>query len=492
MRILGAARVSTKRQAGDERKSLPYQQRVIAEYAERVGGELLDVLVFAESGHKASWRKELDGIKDAAKRLKADVVVTSELDRLARRQHWQGQFVEDLDRAGVRYVAILDDLDTGREGDRVKLLALGMVSEIFVMGLRRKVRAGMLLRAEQGKPNARTPYGYQAGLDGTWEPDPLRAPWVPRVYALRVEGHGIPAITRHLKKHQAPPPVGSRQWYEPTVRDMLRRPAYAGRLVWGAILRGPRKGKGQGVEIPDAVPALVDAGMWDQVQRLNQARHRARSRASSPYLLAGLVFSHCGCGMHGGRAGQLRNDGTRPRAYRSRCDGWREGHRTNSISAEWLEGAVMAWLQQWVESGGPPAGLFLQVQRPAAGGADVIGQQLADNRSRLSRLEDMFLTERISPERYDLRRAELEAEHTQLCAARELALSTPDAPDGADLLRLAAAMEEGYRALRQPPEHALPRWKVFLQQHIARIEIGPPAPTRRLEDREIRVIFRAQ
>ena len=85
-----------------------------------------------------------------------------------------------------------------------------------------------------------------------------------------------------------------KQWLKSTVHTVLTNEAYTGTLVWGT------KGKdgAEPVRVEKAFPALVSKTRFRQVARLLRSRAPKVAhprRASSPYLLSGLVkCERCG------------------------------------------------------------------------------------------------------------------------------------------------------------------------------------------------------
>ena len=78
------------------------------------------------------------------------------------------------------------------------------------------------------------------------------------------------------------------RWLKNTVHGMLGNEAYMGTLVWGKR----SKGKAPPVRVEGAVPSIVTKEEFERVQELLRSRApkvEHPRRASSPYLLSGLV-----------------------------------------------------------------------------------------------------------------------------------------------------------------------------------------------------------
>jgi hypothetical protein len=136
---------------------------------------------------------------------------------------------------------------------------------------------------------------------------------------------------------------------------LLTRPLYVGQVVH------------RGKIYPGLHQAIVDAGVFDQVQALINANAPGRKQAanqSSPHLLTGLLFDETGDALsptHANKKGKRYRYYTSHRlisANASRSGGWR-------LAADKIENAVLAVIRDHLSSQGKLAGLFAGVERSA-------------------------------------------------------------------------------------------------------------------------------
>ena len=212
----------------------------------------------------------------------------------------------------------------------------------------------------------------------TLVPDPDTAPIVRRIFQLFDAGNGYRSIAKTLERegHLSPGEVGPTRhprsvgvWSGSAVRAILLNPRYLGHQVAGRLRRHDEL-----VDPTDAAlgttsrqrwqarndwswsddlawPALVDADLWERVNRRirNNVGTRARQPRSDPgkYLLSGMLrCGHCGKSMHGTTA--------KSKAY-YRCDVTRPDYATPAVPGhppsytvreERLVAALDEWLSQ--------------------------------------------------------------------------------------------------------------------------------------------------
>lgn len=142
------------------------------------------------------------------------------------------------------------------------------------------------------------PYGYRK--EGTkLVPGPANeVATVRRIFALRAQGTGQPTIASILNSERVPSPEGG-IWHARHIGIMLRREVYRGNQLVGKYANGkfvriaPKPVINYGTH-----PAIIDADLWERVQRVNDARtnsHESRGGSKPGGPLSGLlVCSECG------------------------------------------------------------------------------------------------------------------------------------------------------------------------------------------------------
>lgn len=295
--------MSTKEQGSEDHFSLEHQASVIRQYAADRGWVVGPMLQYVESG--GSNRHILRRILDQVRRESIDVVMVSELDRLARDLVATMGFIEDLQSAGCHFVSVKDGFDATDPAGQMQTAMLAMFAQFFRAQLSRKVKGGQHERWKSGKRHGERPFGYQPGPDGRWEPDDDEAPIVHQVFDWYLhEDWGTRRIAKCLNDRGVRGQRGrTGTWDARTIQHMLRRRVYCGDTIYGQWIntqdqQGFYHQRQQDPQVQrDTHQSIVERQMWDATQERIEAKRRLGPRAQkSIYLLSGLVR----CGRCGG------------------------------------------------------------------------------------------------------------------------------------------------------------------------------------------------
>ena len=193
------ARGSTGKQAEGD-LSLPDQQRQAAAYCKARGWEVVMEFVDAGVSGTTDNRPEFQRLLDMATNGTSpfDVVVVHSLSRFMRDLVMQELHLRRLAGAGVRLIAITQDVGDDAAGVMARQM-FGMYNEYLSNEIRKHVKRGMNENARQGFWNgAAPPYGYTtvtveqrgARLKKKLAIDPVEAENVRLIFRLLMEGDG--------------------------------------------------------------------------------------------------------------------------------------------------------------------------------------------------------------------------------------------------------------------------------------------------------------
>lgn len=286
---------------------------------------------YAEQGSASTYAKkarpEWDLVMKAVERRDADALLTWEASRATRDLTAYAALRDACAAAGMAwgYSGALHDLTERSARFRTGLEAL--LAEDEAAKTRDRVVRGVRAAAQRGTPHGRHLYGYRRIYEGEGDArrvsavveDPQRAPVVREAAQRVLAGQSLYAIARDLNGRSVPVAATDREeragllWTAPRIRQMLRRPGYAGLRTY------------HGEVVGDAAwEPLVEQDDWDELQRLlsDPARVSGRGEHRAQHLLSGIAR----CTVCGGklvvratRSGQrTRADGTRPATRRYR------------------------------------------------------------------------------------------------------------------------------------------------------------------------------
>ena len=297
------ARVSSERQDVD--LSVAAQLRALRDYAQRNGYQVAREYVDeAESGRIAD-RPQFSRMLDEASKPEAPFkeILVWKFSRFTRKREHAVAFKSMLRRRGVRVVSITEQADDTPTGKLLEAI-IESVDEFYSENLAQEVVRGMREAASRGFwMTTYAPYGYrrvyvQDGIKKRpkLELNPPADAVVRRIFDMVLQGKSILDVTKTLNAEGIPTTNG-KKWLKTTIHTMLDNEAYTGTLVWGA----KAKDGAPPVRVEDAHPAIVSKRDFQRARKLLASRAPKKMnprRASSPYLLSGLVKCEtCGKAM---------------------------------------------------------------------------------------------------------------------------------------------------------------------------------------------------
>ena len=290
-------------------------------------------------------------------------LVVKDHSRLGRNRLVVGQLLEeDFVRLNVRYIAIMDNIDTANGvSDIVPMQDL--FNEWHAKNTSDKVRRVMQSRGNAGIPlTTNVPYGYKKDpMDkNRWMVDGPAAEVVQRIFRMSVSGLGPTQIAKKLRSEGVLTPSEYQRgngvncptklpeyphkWCSHTVAEILDRQEYVGDTVNFRTYRQSFKLKKQLDRpqeewkiFPDTHPAIIDRETFALVQNLRQHRRRP-TRTGIVSMFSGLLY----CADCGSKLGySATNNYKREQAYFF-CSGYRKN--TDLCSAHYIREKVVAQL----------------------------------------------------------------------------------------------------------------------------------------------------
>jgi DNA invertase Pin-like site-specific DNA recombinase len=328
------ARKSTEQNGiSDDAKSVTRQIEHARAYATTKGWRVSGAHVFVDDGISGAEFATRPGFQRlmAAVETKPpfQVLVMSEESRLGREAIETGYAIKRLLQAGVRIFVYLEDreIKLGTFADNVIAYLRGETSaEERRKGSQRTYDAMQRL-ARAGHVTGGACFGY-VNLDVTTgqvdqhgrpvrshverRVHPGQAAIVRRIFELAARGSGLTRIAKHLNAERA-------AWVGSSVRSVLYRESYRGRIVWNQTKRRDAWGQGRRADRPAAEWVHVDApdlrivsdDLWTAAhQRLGERRdqylaatkghrHGRPIDTDSKYLPVGFArCGECGAGLH--------------------------------------------------------------------------------------------------------------------------------------------------------------------------------------------------
>jgi len=301
IRAAAYIRVSTERQAEEDRVSLGEQSKDIATYCLDKGYTV--VKEYQDVGSGASKRRQgfqqlLRDVQDDA----VDVIVCWKSDRLSRGLYPAAALSEALEGTDILLESVKDTID------RNTFDIMAVVGKIELGNIRERARMGARGRASRGKVHGTMKYGYRISDDHTPEIVVEEAEIVQRVFDEYSAGSGSHRIATRLTLEGIPTRNGG-TWTPSQVYQMITNPAYIGSGVYGRVQYFKKDNGEKDVRhhkkmpsdtwITIDYPRIIDDLTWDRAQseRQNPSRYTRNTgrKHNAHHLLKGLLWcSHCG------------------------------------------------------------------------------------------------------------------------------------------------------------------------------------------------------
>jgi site-specific DNA recombinase len=220
---------------------------------------------------------------------KVNVIVVYKVDRLTRSLADFARIVEALDKAGASFASVTQAFNTTTSMGRLTLNVLLSFAqferEVTSERIRDKVAASKRKGIWMGGP---VPLGYR--LDNRkLLIDENEAETVRLIFRRYLELGSLGSLADELaaagvrtkvRRYANDRSVGGVAFTRGTLAQLLQNPLFAGKVSYrGELFDGEHE-------------AIIDPGVWEQVQRLFAANRRERllgARARSPNLLTGLI-----------------------------------------------------------------------------------------------------------------------------------------------------------------------------------------------------------
>ena len=315
--------------------SIQNQRAILEKYAS--DNRLPNPRFFFDDGYSGVTftRPAFMEIMDLAEQGLVANLVVKDHSRLGRNRLVVGQLLEeDFVRLNVRYIAIMDNIDTAHGvSDIVPMQDL--FNEWHAKNTSDKVRKVMQSRGNAGIPlTTNPPYGYRKDPEdkNRWIVDEPAAEVVRRIFQMCISGLGPTQIAKRLTADGVPTPsehlhdIGincaarvpeyPHNWCSPAVADILDRQEYVGDTVNFRTYRQSFKLKKKldrpqedWKVFPNTHPAIIDRETFALVQSLRQHRRRP-DRTGIVSMFSGLLYcADCGEKLYYSSTNNYRREG---------------------------------------------------------------------------------------------------------------------------------------------------------------------------------------
>lgn len=301
-------------------ESIENQIRICKEYADKHNHTIVEIYAdYAKSGKAMANRDQLLQMLTDAKKKKFELVIAVSIDRISRDRKDHLFIKYDLKKSNIKLEYTEANINDDDPESIILESVLSGFSEYYVANLSRNVKKGHKTNALKALHNGGKPaLGYdvdKATMKYVINDD--EAVIVREIFRLKSLDYSYGYIIDHCNGRNYKTKAGN-NFGKNSLHDLLCNPKYIGMFRYGRIenKNGKRNSHQEPsddtIEIPNAVPAIIDIETWNTVQEQMSAKKfsPARHKATVEYLLSGKIFCHCGAAMTGHRQSVKRKNGT--------------------------------------------------------------------------------------------------------------------------------------------------------------------------------------
>lgn len=315
------------------------------------------------SGASADERKNLQNLMELVRKKEIDLVLVWKIDRLSRNLSDLLELFEEMDKYGVGFASVKEDLDfTGAIGKLIFQI-FGALAEFERENIKMRTEEGKKASARAGNyVGGSIPYGYKeipnpGGKGKKIQLVSDEAKIVRQIFEWYVHENKTSVwIALELNRLGIGKGEGNHgrtsgtKWYDGTIRNMLASEEYRGIYItnrWRIVAKKPRRVEERPKEewITSPVPPIVDDVLFymaqEKLKLAGQGKYK-RGGGKQLYMLAGKLID---MGTKKGFVGYLSAKKTKNyRRKKIREDGKRSPNI--SIGAAQIEDFVWAYLEK--------------------------------------------------------------------------------------------------------------------------------------------------
>lgn len=360
----------------DVSNSITNQKALIRDYMDQ-HPELELIEEYADDGYtgvnfnRPAFKKMMEDVK--ARRI--DCIIVKDLSRFGRNYIEAGKYLEQVfPFLGVRFIAITDDTDTGRQQSDAEQFVLpfkNLFNDSYCKDISTKVRSQLAIKRKNGQYVGNFAcYGYlkDPADHNQLIIDPEASIIVQRIFYWKIQGLSADRIADKLNRQGILCPMeykrslgmkcstnfrtkGQAQWAPKSVIRILKNEFYVGTMVQGRkttpsykVKKIVEKPEHEWDRVEDTHEAIIHKDVFDVVQSLPLRDTRIAPSENSLYLFSGFLCC-ADCGMNMIRSRRKYKD--KVYAYYS-CSGYKRksGCESHMISEVQLYDAVLAAIKQ--------------------------------------------------------------------------------------------------------------------------------------------------
>ncbi len=307
-----------------ESNSIKNQKSILGKYAK--DNNFINTKFFVDDGYSGTsfTRPAFMELMELAEQGNIGTIIVKDHSRLGRNRLIVGQLLEeDFVRLNIRYIAIMDNIDTDK-GLNDFLPIQDWFNEMHAKNTSKKVKDVMRNKGISGIPlTTNPPFGYTKDENdkNKWIIDEPASKVVKRIFTLFIQGLSASQIAKQFIKEGIMNPTEYRQslgmktqnfptevkhyWSSMTINKILDRQEYIGDTINFRYTTRSFKDKTR-INIPkeqwkvfkNTHDPIIDEETWNTVQRLRNNKRRPTKTGKTSIFSGHLFCKDCGAKLY--------------------------------------------------------------------------------------------------------------------------------------------------------------------------------------------------
>lgn len=299
----------------DNSESIKNQINLLSDYAGRNNIEIEGIYIDDDYSGLYEERPGFERLIANAKAHKFNMILCKTQSRFTRNMQHSEKYLEELfPTLGIRFIGIVDGVDTGAHENKKARQINGLVNDWYVEDLSNNIRAVFNRKMKEGQNLAAFPaFGYLKDPTDKHKLiiDAEAANIVKIIYDLSLQGFGVSRIADKLTEEKIPTPVQYKRmqgmnyatpnskytqmglWSTTTIKRILNNEIYLGWLIQGRekkisykskkIITTPRE---EWIIVKNHHEPIISEENFYKVQMLMKTRRKSCKRKNSQYMVS--------------------------------------------------------------------------------------------------------------------------------------------------------------------------------------------------------------
>ena len=304
---------------GDDSASIRNQRLLLTDYALAHKFKIINVYSDDDESGLYDDRPEFEKMMLDAKLGEFDIIIAKTQSRFSRNmEHIEKYLHHDLPNLGVRFIGVVDGVDTDNEDNKKSRQINGLVNEWYCEDLSKNIRSSFRAKMKNGEfLGSSCPYGYRKDPKNHIHLvlDEYTAKVVQRIFQLYLSGYGKAKIGSILSSdgiliptlykreilgenyHNAKALDTTKTWSYQTIHTILNNETYTGQLIQNKMntlsykdKKKKRLPKEEWIVVKDAHAPIIEQETFELAQKLQKTRTRSVGSMKENGIFSGLLY----------------------------------------------------------------------------------------------------------------------------------------------------------------------------------------------------------